>query len=90
VSDDVSVSIRPCREGDLPAIAALLSQLHPDEQTLDPSSSNVRRAWKAVLARPDERWLLAALRTDRVAGTIDCVLVPNLTDDGAPYGVVAR
>jgi GNAT superfamily N-acetyltransferase len=88
MSDETAVSIRPCLEGDLPAIAALLSQLHPDEDPLDPSSPSVRRAWKAVLARPDERWLLAAVRDGIPVGTIDCVLVPNLTHGGATYGVV--
>ena len=88
MSDATAVSIRACRVGDLPAIAALLSQLHPDEDPLDPSSPSLRRAWDAVLARPDERWLLVAVRADTLVGTIDCILVPNLTHDGATYGVV--
>ena len=86
--DAPAVSVRPCREGDLPAVAALLSQLHPDGPPLDPSSGRVLRAWDAVLARPEHRWLLVAERGGALAGTIDCLLVPNLTHDGAPYGVI--
>lgn len=88
MSHEQAVSVRPCSAEDLVPVAALLSQLHPAEPPLNPSSSRVLRAWQAMLARPNERWLLIALQDGVLVGTIDCLIVPNLTHDGAAYGVV--
>lgn len=55
---------------------------------MDPSSPRLIRAWHAVLARSDDRSILVAEVGGTVVGTIDCLLVPNLTHDGATFAII--
>lgn len=81
----MGVEVRPAGAGDLPAVLSLLAELHADEAPLDPARGEA--VFAAILADPRRRLLLAWLDGEP-AGTLDVVVVPNLTRGARPYAVI--
>jgi ribosomal protein S18 acetylase RimI-like enzyme len=76
--------VRSVQDADLPGLLALLSTLHPLDPPLNWADENVRKAWSDILKQTG-RQLLVAVSGGVVIGTIDGVVIPNLTHDGQPY-----
>lgn len=60
---------------------------HPADAPVDAGQQAVATAWSAVIEQPT-RHVLVAEAVGLVVGTIDCMVVSNLTHDGRPYIVV--
>ena len=81
----MTITTRLATEADLPALLALLRELHPDDPT--PSAEAATAAWRAIEGRPGRAILLA--ETDGVvAGTVDCATLPNLTRGARSFMLV--
>jgi ribosomal protein S18 acetylase RimI-like enzyme len=85
--------VRPARAEDLDGLRALLAELHAEDAPWDEDAA--RGALAAILADPRRRLLLAFAEEDnggggapRAAGTVDVVVVPNLTRGARPYAVI--
>jgi GNAT superfamily N-acetyltransferase len=86
----MTVEIRTARADDLPQLRTLLRQLAT--ATTDPSAYefDAERAadvWREIESQPG-RTLLVADDAGRVVGTLDLVVVPNLTHDARPWAIV--
>lgn len=74
-------AVRDARLGDLESLVELLAQLHPlydakmDEQLL------------SQILRDPRRSLLVAERSAQVVGTVDMLIVPNLSHAGRPWAI---
>lgn len=77
--------VRPAGAADLAALTALLAELHPDDPALP--AEVAARTWRAIEAQPG-RAVLVAERDGRLAGTVDCIVVPNLTRAARPFMLV--
>jgi GNAT superfamily N-acetyltransferase len=75
----MKVTVRPATEPEVPALPALYGELNPD----DAPSDNVSAAavWAAV-ARQHGRTILIADAGGAVAGTADCLVMPDFTRGG--------
>ncbi|MFE8954073.1 GNAT family N-acetyltransferase [Streptomyces althioticus] len=73
------ITVRAAEESDLPAVPALHGELNPDDPPLPPASAAA--VWAAM---PDQqgRTVPVAVVGEAVAGTADCIVVPNLTRGG--------
>lgn len=81
----MGAEVRPAAEGDLAAVLALLAELHDDDAPLDPAVA--ASTFAAIRADPLRR-LLVAWADGEAAGTLDVVVVPNLTRGARPYAVI--
>jgi ribosomal protein S18 acetylase RimI-like enzyme len=79
------ITTRPASEADVPALLALFAELHPDDPA--PSTQAAISAWRAI-ERQSGRTVLLAESDRAVAGTVDCVTLPNLTRGARPFMVV--
>jgi len=81
------VSVRSARPSDLQDVGRLLSQLHSADPPVDVGTQAVTAAWSAIVEQT-MRHLLVASAAEVVVGTIDCIVVPNLTRGARPYIIV--
>ena len=81
----VPMTIRPASQEDVPALLTLYRELHPDDPS--PSAVAAIEAWQAIEAQAG-RTILVAECTGAVVGTIDCVILPNLTRGARPFVLV--
>ena len=83
--------VREATEADLPRIVELLGQLALDGRPREAAGSTLsvtyRKAFRAVDADPRQRLLVIETR-GRVIGTATLIIVPNLSYQGRPYGIV--
>ena len=77
--------VRAARVEDLGAVLALLTELHGDDAPVDDARARV--VLEAILADPRRRLLVASVDGEP-AGTVDVVVVPNLTRGARPYAVI--
>jgi len=70
---------------DLSALRGLLAELHASDDAWD--DARAADALTAILADPRRR-LLLAFDDGEAAGTLDVVVVPNLTRGARPYAVI--
>lgn len=75
----MKITVRPATEADLPALLALHSELNPDDAPLPGTAAAA--VW-AAMARQQGRTVLVADADGAVAGTADCLVMPNLTRGG--------
>ncbi|MFG2869251.1 GNAT family N-acetyltransferase [Streptomyces sp. NPDC048338] len=75
----MKITVRPAAEGDLSALLRLYSELNPDDPPLPQAS--VDAVWAAI-SHQQGRTVLVADAGGAVAGTADCIVVPNLTRGG--------
>ncbi|WP_155359418.1 GNAT family N-acetyltransferase [Acrocarpospora macrocephala] len=81
----MTIIIRPAAETDLSALLALYGELNPDDAPLPTKST--RDIWAAIRLQQGRTVLVAALN-GVLAGTADCVVLPNLTRGGRSILVV--
>ena len=77
--------IRAAGAVDLSALRGLLAELHASDDAWD--DARAADALTAILADPRRR-LLLAFDDGEAAGTLDVVVVPNLTRGARPYAVI--
>jgi GNAT superfamily N-acetyltransferase len=80
------VEIRAAGAGDLAALRALLEELHSAPDPWD--GVRAAAALEAILGDPRRRLLLAEADGGEPAGTIDVIVVPNLTRGARPDAVI--
>jgi GNAT superfamily N-acetyltransferase len=84
------VTIRRATVADLASVLRLLAQLAPDwsqDHAVAPVTPPATQAWTRMLNQ-DGRAVLVAERAGHVVGTLDLVVIANLTDDAAPTGLI--
>ena len=77
------MDIRPAIWTDLPAMLALMQQLHTDYPPLDLPEP----IWRAMLAMPGMT-VLVADRDGRAVATCTLNIIPHLARGGRPYGLI--
>ncbi|MGI5425905.1 N-acetyltransferase family protein [Streptomyces sp. CA-179760] len=75
----MTITVRSAAEADLPALLALYRELNPDDAPLSEAAAG--DIWAAI-SRQQGRTVLVADADGTVAGTADCVVMPNLTRGG--------
>jgi GNAT superfamily N-acetyltransferase len=83
-------TIRRATIADLAGVLRLLAQLSPawsEDEVVAPVTARSERTWARMLDQ-EERAVLVADRAGRIVGTLDLVIVANLTDDAAPTAIV--
>ncbi|MHB8680996.1 MAG: GNAT family N-acetyltransferase [Acidimicrobiales bacterium] len=81
------VVVRPVTEEDLDRVVELLQQLHP-ELPVSVDGELARETFRAVSAQRGRSLLVADVAGQGVVGTVDMVLVPNLSHGALPYAFV--
>ena len=79
------ITVRPATEHDLTALTDLYADLHPDDPVL--ARPAAARIWRDI-AGQSGRTVLIALLDGRPVGTVDCLVVANLTRGGRPFMLV--
>ena len=82
------VEIRPATEADLPGLLRLYGQLAEERAESQPAGHAASRSILAEVQADPRRELLVAVRGQRLLGTVDVVIVPNLTHGGKPWAIV--
>ncbi|MFF7307624.1 GNAT family N-acetyltransferase [Streptomyces sp. NPDC008137] len=77
----MKITVRPATDTDLSALLDLYRELNPDDAPL--SEGTADEIWAAISAQHG-RTVLVADADGAVAGTADCVVMPNLTRRGRP------
>ncbi|MEU0690868.1 GNAT family N-acetyltransferase [Streptomyces uncialis] len=75
----MKITVRSAVEMDLSVLLALYSELNPDDPPLPEASADA--IWAAI-SRQQGRTILVAEAGGAVAGTADCIVMPNLTRGG--------
>lgn len=78
------LEIREAAQGDLEHLLSLYSYLHTEEP---PERERAERAWTAILADPNHHVLLG-LEDGQVISSCVLVVIPNLTRNARPYGLI--
>ncbi|MEQ8145620.1 GNAT family N-acetyltransferase [Streptomyces sp. OP7] len=73
------ITVRPAVAADLPALLALYGELNPDDAPLPEAGADA--VWEAMSTQRG-RTVLVADADGTVAGTADCLVMPNLTRGG--------
>jgi GNAT superfamily N-acetyltransferase len=81
----VTIIVRQATEHDLTALATLYAELHPEDPAL-PHEQAVM-TWQEIVGQTG-RTVLIALREEIAVGTVDCIVVPNLTRGGRSFMLV--
>lgn len=77
--------IRPAVESDLAQLLELYAELHRADPPIPLDAA--RGIWRQIDAQAG-RTILVAVVEARVAGTVDCAVLPNLTRGGRPFVLV--
>lgn len=72
---------------ELPALLRLYGFLHPDDPVVDPKGTAVGQLWLRIHEDPNLLYY-AAVEEGRLVSTCTLTLVPNLTRELRPYGVI--
>lgn len=78
---------RRALETDLAAILRLYGFLQPDDPVLDPQTVPVQAHWHSILADARLRYFVAETE-EQIVATCALALIPNLTRNLRPYGVI--
>jgi N-acetylglutamate synthase-like GNAT family acetyltransferase len=77
--------IRQAEAADVPVLLDLYRELHPSDPPVEPATA--ARVWTEITAQSG-RTILVAAQGDTLAGTVDCLVVPNLTRSSRPFMVI--
>lgn len=83
----LSVILRRATTHDLPAILRLYRFLNPDDPVHEPHEDAVRQIWQTIMANDHLRYFVAETG-GRAVATCTLTLIPNLTRNLKPYGVI--
>ncbi|MEA2383651.1 MAG: hypothetical protein QOH72_3622 [Solirubrobacteraceae bacterium] len=72
----MGVAIRHAQRDDVPALLALYAELNPDDPSLD--AATAASVWERIESQSGRAVLVADTGAE-VVGTLDCVVLPNLT-----------
>lgn len=75
----MKIRVRAAGEADLTALLGLYSELNPDDAPLSQAAADA--VWAAISGQQG-RTVLVAEADGAVAGTADCIVMPNLTRGG--------
>jgi GNAT superfamily N-acetyltransferase len=78
----MTIATRPATADDVPALLALYAGLHPDDPPVP--ADQAASVWRQIADHPG-RTVLVAVLDDAVVGTVDCVVLPNLTRGARPF-----
>lgn len=81
------MNLRRATNHDLPVILRLYHFLNPDDPVHDPQDVTVRQLWHGIMNDDRLRYFVAETR-GRVVATCTLTLIPNLTRNLKPYGVI--
>ena len=84
----VRVRVREATQQDLDALLRLYDQLAEDRAESRPASQPAAASTLAAILKQPGRALLVASVADRVVGTADLLVVPNLTHQGMEWAIV--
>lgn len=81
------MNIRRVKPEELPQLLRLYGFLHPNEPEIDSSDEAVQSLWRHML---DQTYLhtYAAEKDRRLVATCTLAIIPNLTYDLSPFGVI--
>ena len=82
------VHVRSATSDDLPELLGLYEQLAGDRVAALPTDLDEAKSMFPAIAAQAGRQLLVAEVHNRVVGTADLLIVPNLSHGGAPWAVV--
>ena len=83
------VEVRPARVGDAAALHQLYCELADGRPDARPAGIDLTgEILTEIVGRPDRRLLVAEVEGGQLAGTVDVLLVTNLTHTGRPWAVV--
>ncbi|MFD9237019.1 GNAT family N-acetyltransferase [[Kitasatospora] papulosa] len=75
----MKITVRSANEADVPKLLALYAELNPDDAPLPQASAHA--VWAAI-SKQNGREILVADAGGTLAGTADCIVIPNLTRGG--------
>lgn len=78
--------IRRAGAADLPLVLNLLAQMHGEEPP-DPGDQRVTEAFRKIL-HSQGRALLVAVEDEEIVGTLDLMIVPNLSHGGQAWAMI--
>ncbi|GAA1104133.1 GNAT family N-acetyltransferase [Nocardiopsis metallicus] len=78
----MSIEIRPATGADLPHVLRLLGEMYPEDPVL--SAPRSARIWAEIEAQSGRSLLVAQDAAGHLVGTVDCVVMPNLSRGGRP------
>lgn len=78
----MSIEIRPATGADLPHVLRLLGEMYPEDPVL--SAARSARIWAEIEAQGGRSLLVAQEPAGDLVGTVDCVVMPNLSRGGRP------
>jgi GNAT superfamily N-acetyltransferase len=79
--------VRPATIDDLQQLRSLLADLHEGEPWDDAHDAAARQALRSIAEEPDRRLLVADLN-EQLAGTLDIIVLPNLTRNVRPWAII--
>lgn len=82
-----TMNLRCAIANDLPAILRLYHFLNPEDPMHDPEDETMRQLWRDIMANDRLRYFVAETN-DRIVATCTLTLIPNLTRNLKPYGVI--
>ncbi len=81
-----ALSIRAAVESDLAAVQALFRHLHPQDPELP--EPRVQEVWRRLVTHPGTIVFLGSLPSGLAVTSCTLHVMPNLTRNAAPYGVI--
>ena len=81
------MSIRRITSDELPELLRLYAFLHPEDPVVDPDDPNVKHLWARILTDENLRYY-AAEADGVIVATCTLTLIPNLTRNLRPYGLI--
>lgn len=81
------VTIRKAGPDDLPAMHSLLQEMHDQPPWLPEDQPRAAATWEAIVAT-ENRAVLLAFDGAAAVGTVDVIVVPNLSRSASPWAAV--
>lgn len=78
----MSIEIRPATGADLPRVLELLGEMYPEDPLLPGTGAD--RIWAEISSQSGRCLLVAEDGAGELLGTVDCVVMPNLSRAGRP------